>query len=75
MVNPALLVLLPIGMAAIVYLFRRVSVVAGLMADIQGTYRLIFAIIAFAGVGGSVLLLLATSPKPPVRKEGIQGAR
>jgi len=50
-------------------------VIVGLMADIQGTYRLIFSIISFAGIGGSVLILLATPPKPPVRKEVISGAR
>jgi MFS family permease len=43
-------------------------VIAGLVADVQGTYRLIFSIISFAGIGGSVLILLATPPKPPVGK-------
>jgi MFS family permease len=40
-------------------------VVAGLMADLQGTYRPVFIVMALIKVLGAALVLLATPPKPP----------
>ncbi len=44
-------------------------VVTGYIADVQGSYRLVFIVMAFVALAGAVTLFLATPPKPPVRKE------
>lgn len=45
-------------------------IVAGFMADRLGSYRLIFVILSFVSLGGAIMTLLATPPKPPLRREG-----
>ena len=40
-------------------------VIAGLMADIQGTYRPTFIVMAIIMLLGSALVVMATHPKPP----------
>ena len=45
-------------------------VVAGYLADVQGSYRLIFIDMSFVMLGGSVIITLATRPKPP-RHQGL----
>lgn len=44
-------------------------VVAGFMADVQGTYRGIFVIMAYIILAGGIILFWATPPKPFVQKE------
>ncbi|NLE08493.1 MAG: MFS transporter [Dehalococcoidales bacterium] len=44
-------------------------IVAGYMADIQGTYEYAFSIMAGIMVFGSALVLVAVRPKPPVRPD------
>ncbi len=43
-------------------------IVTGYIADVQGSYRLAFIVMAFVALAGAVVLFLATPPKPPVRK-------
>ena len=40
-------------------------ILVGHIADVQGTYRLVFSVMAFIGLAGSSVILLATPPKPP----------
>jgi OFA family oxalate/formate antiporter-like MFS transporter len=40
-------------------------VVAGYLADVQGTYRLTFIVMSFVMLAGSALMFLATRPTPP----------
>ncbi|MFC2009978.1 hypothetical protein ACFLUL_00130 [Chloroflexota bacterium] len=40
-------------------------VIAGLIADIQGTYRMTFTVVSFIMLAGAGLYFLATPPKPP----------
>jgi MFS family permease len=44
-------------------------VVAGYLADVQGTYRLTFIVMSFVMLAGSALMFLATRPTPPRDQE------
>lgn len=44
-------------------------VLAGYVADIQGSYRWTFIVMSFVMLAGAVLVFLATPPKPPHRQE------
>ena len=44
-------------------------VVVGYIADIQGSYRLTFIVMSFVMLAGSILVFLATPPKPPHHQE------
>jgi len=44
-------------------------VLAGYVADIQGSYRLTFIVMSFVMLAGAVLVFLATPPKPPHHQE------
>ncbi|MFC2009969.1 MFS transporter [Chloroflexota bacterium] len=44
-------------------------VVAGYIADVQGTYRTTFIVMSFVTLAGAALLFLATPPKPPHHQE------
>lgn len=48
-------------------------VVAGYMADVQGTYRHIFIIMAFIMLVGSILVFLATRPRAPAVRRDLTG--
>lgn len=54
-------IMLPIGIS--------VPVLVGYFADVQGTYKWIFIVMAFIGVAGSTLIFMATPPKHPVRAD------
>ena len=43
-------------------------ILVGYVADVQGTYRIVFSVMSFVGLAGSALILIATRPKPPVRR-------
>ncbi len=48
-------------------------VVAGYMADLQGTYRPVFSIMAAIMLVGSILIFFATRPAPPADKGVLNG--
>ena len=43
-------------------------VIAGYIADVQGSYKWTFIIMSFVMLAGSALIFIATPPKPPLRK-------
>jgi MFS transporter, OFA family, oxalate/formate antiporter len=53
---------LPVAIAA--------PIVVGYIADIQGTYRLAFSIVAFVSFPGAIILFFARAPKQPTLKAG-----
>jgi len=50
-------------------LCRNYLMAGGYIADVQGSYRSVFMVMAFVALSGAVVLFLATPPKPPVRRE------
>jgi sugar phosphate permease len=46
-------------------------VVAGYLADVQGSYRMIFVEMSFIMLGGAAIITLATRPKPPRHQDHI----
>jgi MFS family permease len=44
-------------------------VIAGYIADVQGSYEWTFIIMSFVMLAGAALISLATPPKPPVRRD------
>ena len=44
-------------------------VVAGYLADLQGSYRTTFIVMSFIMLGGAALIFMALPPKPPLHQE------